>query len=171
VDHDAFLLARITQWESLDLVEGPANVYFGGTFVGQSYIKPRSLDDTLDLSLGRDKKIIVTRTKTKDLTSVKTIGNSKKESYGYEFNVKNNHKGNINIDLIDQVPVSRNTDIAVESVNISKASKDDATGELKWNFNIPPGTTQKFELSYVIKYPKNKSIGGEVKRRAIRAKF
>lgn len=171
VDRDAFLLARITKWESLDLVEGPANIYFGGTFVGQSYIKPRSLDDTLDLSLGRDKKIIVTRTKTKDLTSVKTIGNSKRESYGYEFNIKNNHKGNINIDVIDQLPVSRNTEIAIESVNVSKAGKEDATGELKWNMNIAPGETKKFELAYVIKYPKNKSINGEVKRKMKSVRF
>lgn len=171
VDKDAFLLARITKWESLDLVEGPANVYFGGTFVGQSYIQPRSMDDTLDLSLGRDKKIIVSRTKTKDLTNVKTIGSSKRESYGYEISIKNNHKGAVTIDVMDQLPVSRNTDIVIENANISKAKKDDATGELKWNFTIAPGNTEKVELSYVIKYPKSKAISGDNKRKMRTARF
>src|SRR5574337_606096 len=69
MEREAFLLARITGWEDLDLVEGPANVYFGGTYVGQSYINTRSVDDTLDLSFGRDKSLIVTRTKLKEFNN------------------------------------------------------------------------------------------------------
>ena len=59
VEKEAFMLAGITGWEDLDLVEGPANVYLGGTFVGQSYINTRSVDDTLSLSFGREKKLLL----------------------------------------------------------------------------------------------------------------
>jgi uncharacterized protein (TIGR02231 family) len=158
VDRDAFLLARITGWEDLDLVEGPANVYYAGTYIGQSYIYTRSVDDTLALSLGRDNKVIVTRTKLKDLTSVKSIGGTKKETYGYEMIVKNNRKAPITIELLDQLPVSKQADIEVESIETSKAEYDQPTGKLTWNMTVAPGDNKKVQLSFSIKYPKSKSI-------------
>jgi uncharacterized protein (TIGR02231 family) len=132
MDRDAFLLARITGWEDLDLVEGPANVYYAGTYIGQSYIHTRSVDDTLLLSLGRDNKVVVTRTKQKDLTSVKSLSGSKKETFAYEMVVKNNRKAPISIDLIDQLPISKQNEIEVEAIELSKADQDMATGKLTW---------------------------------------
>lgn len=158
VDRDAFLLARITGWEDLDLVEGPANVYYAGTYIGQSYIYTRSVDDTLALSLGRDNKVIVTRTKQKDLTSVKSIGSTKKESYAYDITVKNNRKAPIHIEIQDQVPVSKQGDIEVETLETSKGELDSPTGKLKWNMTLAPGESKKMTLAFSIKYPKAKSI-------------
>ena len=90
VDRDAFLIARIPNWQDLNLIEGNANIYFGGTYVGQSFISTRSVSDTLDISLGRDKKVIVTRTKMKDFSSKKTFGSNRKETHAYRIIVKNN---------------------------------------------------------------------------------
>lgn len=157
-EKETFLLARISGWEALDLVEGPANVYFGGTYVGQSHIYTRSLDDTLDLSFGRDKKVMVSRTKQKEFNSSSFSGANKKEMQSYEIIVKNNRKAPINIDIEDQLPVSQNSEIIVETIEISKAKKDDATGKLTWNYTIAPGEQQKITLTYSIKYPKNKVV-------------
>jgi uncharacterized protein (TIGR02231 family) len=157
-EKEAFLLAQIGGWEQLDLVEGPANVYFGGSYVGQSYIYTRSLDDTLDLSFGRDKKVMVSRTRLKDFNSKTFSGNNKKETQSFEITIKNNRKSPITIDVEDQLPVSQNSEIVVESIELSKAKKDDATGKLTWNYTIAPGEQQKIVLTYSIKYPKNKYV-------------
>jgi uncharacterized protein (TIGR02231 family) len=157
-EKEAFLLARISGWEQLDLVEGPANVYFGGSYVGQSYIYTRSLDDTLDLSLGRDKKVMVSRTRLKDFNSKSFSGANKKETQSYEIVVKNNRKVPVTIDIEDQLPVSQNSEIIVEVEELSKAKKDDATGKLTWTYTIAPGEQQKIILTYSIKYPKNKTV-------------
>ena len=157
-EKETFLLARISGWEQLDLVEGPANVYFGGTYVGQSHIYTRSLDDTLDLSFGRDKKVMVSRTTLKEFNSNTFSGNNKKEMQSYEIIIKNNRKTPITIDVEDQLPVSQNSEIIVETIETSKAKKDDATGKLLWNYTIAPGEQQKITLTYSIKYPKNKVV-------------
>jgi uncharacterized protein (TIGR02231 family) len=157
-DRDAYMLARITGWEDLDLVEGPANVYFAGTFVGQSYIYTRSVDDTLDLSLGRDNKILVTRNKLKDFSNDKVIGNNRKVTYAYEIVVKNNRKTPIVLNLEDQLPVSQNNDITVDAIEISKAQQDVLSGKLSWMLSIPAGEQQKVLITYSIKYPRNKTI-------------
>ncbi|PBQ34242.1 hypothetical protein CNR22_21530 [Sphingobacteriaceae bacterium] len=171
VEKDAFLLARITGWEDLDLIEGPANVYFAGTFVGQSYINPRSVNDTLDLSFGRDSKVIVTRTKIKDFNKEYTVGNNRKLEYSYQMIIKNNRKSAINIDLEDQLPISQNSEISVESIELSKGLVNKDDGKVSWKFSIGPGESQKIIYTYSIRYPKNRSIEIEKKRVKMRAKF
>ena len=171
VDRDAFLLARITGWEDLDLVEGPANVYFGGTYVGQSYIYTRSVNDTLDLSFGRDQKLIVTRTKMKEFNNEKNVSTSKKETFSYEINVKNTRKDTVLVVLQDQVPVSQDAEIIVDVPEISKGSLDPATGIITWNLHLLPGETKKIILTYTVKYPKNKTVNTRKYKNAARAKF
>ena len=171
IEKDAFILAKITGWEDLDLVEGPANVYFGGTYVGQSYINTRSVDDTLSLSFGRDKKIAVTRTKLKDLTNEKMIGSNRKITYSYEMVVKNNRKSPIQIDLEDQLPVSQNSEITVDAIELSKAEQNVLTGQLKWKLSLAPDESKKIILTFSVKYPKSKSVELNKRLRKVRAKF
>ncbi|MBA3970903.1 MAG: DUF4139 domain-containing protein [Bacteroidetes bacterium] len=158
LDRDAFLLARITGWEDLDLVEGEANVYYGGTYVGQSYIYTRSADDTLDLSLGRDNKVLVTRSKIKEFNTKKYIGNTTKETFAYEILVKNNRKTPVQIEVEDQLPISTQSDVTVDALEITKAEYDAKTGKLVWKYNLQPGEVKKIELSFSVKYPKSSKI-------------
>ena len=158
VDKDAFLLARITGWEDLNLVEGPASVYFSGTYVGQSYIYTRNVADTLDLSLGRDNKVMVTRTKMKEFTDKQLIGTKRKETYRYQIVVKNNRKAPINIEIQDQVPVSENDEIEVSVEETSKADYNLLTGICKWKYTIEPDKSESMNIQYTVKYPKNKTV-------------
>ncbi|MCY7349487.1 MAG: mucoidy inhibitor MuiA family protein, partial [Cytophagaceae bacterium] len=61
LDADAFLLADVSGWERYNLLPGKASVYFEGTFVGESFLNPQNPDDSLHLSLGRDRKVLVKR--------------------------------------------------------------------------------------------------------------
>ncbi|MBI2279426.1 MAG: DUF4139 domain-containing protein [Bacteroidetes bacterium] len=171
LDRDAFLLARITGWEDLDLVEGPANVYYSGTYVGQSYISTRSVDDTLDLSLGRDNKVLVTRSKIKEYNTKKFLGSTTKETFGYEMNIKNNRKTPIFIEVNDQLPISTQGDIIVESIETSKAEFDSKTGKLTWKYDLQPGEVKKIILSFSVKYPKNTNVNFQKTKMKARAKF
>jgi len=158
MDRDAFLIARIPNWQDLNLIEGNANIYFGGTYVGQSFISTRSVSDTLDISLGRDKKVIVTRTKMKDFSSKKTFGSNRKETHAYRIIVKNNRKMPINIEVLGQVPVSQDSEIEVNTLKMTNAKKNDLTGELKWQYNIEPNQNQTIDLTFTVKYPKSKPV-------------
>ena len=174
MEKDAFLMARIPNWQELNLIEGTANIYFGGTYVGQSYISTRNVSDTLDISLGRDKKVLITRTKLKDFSSKKVIGSNRKETHSYRMIVKNNRKVPIDIEVLDQLPVSQDSDIEVSAVEISKAKKNDLTGELKWVFKIEPTQSQTIDLTFTVKYPKSKPIKistSKYKSQRARSKF
>jgi uncharacterized protein (TIGR02231 family) len=159
MDKDAFLLAEVSDWESLNLVPGPANIIFDGTYVGKSFIDPNSTQDTLNLSLGRDRKIIVKREKVQDFCSAKMIGSNKLHTVTYEIKVKNTRKEAIGMLLKDQFPISTNKDIVVELLQSDNAEQNLETGVLTWRLNIAPGETQKVRISYSVKYPKDKNVG------------
>ena len=58
-DKDAFLIANIVDWEQYNLLEGEANIFFENTFVGKTILDLRYMSDTLNVSLGRDKNVVV----------------------------------------------------------------------------------------------------------------
>jgi uncharacterized protein (TIGR02231 family) len=160
LDQDAFLLAKATGWEEYNLLPGEANIFFEGTFVGKTFIDPNNIKDTLSLSLGRDKRIVVKREKMKDLTSLKLIGGSQKESYSWEISVRNTKTEAIQIIVEDQLPISQNTQIEVTVLDSGGASFSKDTGRLVWNILLQPNETRKLIYKFEVKYPKDKQVGG-----------
>ena len=59
LDEDAFLTAELTNWTALNLLPGKSNIYYQGTYVGESKIDTEKASDTLSISLGRDRNIVV----------------------------------------------------------------------------------------------------------------
>ncbi|PLX06800.1 MAG: hypothetical protein C0596_13935 [Marinilabiliales bacterium] len=62
--------------------------------------------DTLDISLGRDKNIIIKREGIKEINDAKIIGNNVTETIGWNISIKNNKNTPIRIIVEDQFPVS-----------------------------------------------------------------
>ena len=160
LDNDAFLLARATGWEEFNLLPGEANIFFEGTFVGKSFIDPNNIKDTLSVSLGRDKRIVVKREKLKDLTSRSFMGSNKKESYAYEISIRNTKGESIKVIVEDQIPVSQNTQIEVSTQDLGGAKFNKNTGKLVWEMEMKPSETRKLVYKFEVKYPKDKQING-----------
>ena len=160
MDKDAFLVAKITNWDELNLAAGSANIYFDGTFVGESYIDPTNLSDTLDLTLGRDKNMVVTRVKQKDKTKEKLIGEDKVKTVTYEITIRNTKSSVSVFNLQDQIPVSQTKEIVVTLAEASGGELDEASGIVNWKFNLKPKETKKVIISYTVKFPKDKALVG-----------
>lgn len=158
LDREAFLLARITGWENYNLLSGEMNLFFEGTYVGKSFLNVRNTNDTLDLSLGRDRGIIVTRVKMKDFTEEKTIGSNKRETRAWEITVRNNKKQPLNLWLEDQLPVSMNKDIEVEALDYAGGKLNKETGRISWKLKMEPAAEKKVRVSFAIKYPKDQRV-------------
>lgn len=158
LDPDAFLLAKITGWDQYNLQSGTMNVFFEGTFVGKSYLDTRSTNDTLDISLGRDKNVIVQRTNLKEFSEKKIIGLNKKELRTYEITLRNKKKQDIDIDIEDQIPLSTNSEIEIEALETSGAKYNKETGLLQWSLKAATGEEKKFRFGFSVKYPKDKVL-------------
>ena len=158
LDRSAFLMATIIGWQELELIPGPTNVYFGGVYVGVSHIDTRNVSDTLSLSFGRDDKVTVMRKLKKEFTTKRELGNYKRDAYMYEIAIRNNRSTPINIEVYDQIPISKSSQITVSTDEISGGTKSDETGEVKWRLNVASAAVVNKEIGYTVKYPKNMTI-------------
>jgi len=160
LDNDAFLKARITDWAQYSLLPGESNIYFKGTFVGKGYIDPAQANDTLDLSLGRDRGLAVERTMLKDYCKSNLLGNKKTTSKAYEISVQNNKRQSIELIIEDQIPVSQSGEITVDIEETSGAMYDNTTGKLTWKAVVQPGEIMKKQLRFTVSYPKKVVVAG-----------
>ncbi|WP_348688600.1 DUF4139 domain-containing protein [Zunongwangia profunda] len=158
IQKDAFLIAHINNWEQYNLLEGEANIFFEGTYIGKSLMDVRYITDTLKVSLGIDKKVSVNRQKIKDFTEKQFIGNKKIEIREWEISVKNNKTESINMIVLDQVPVATSEDISISTENLSNGNLNEENGEVQWNFSLEPKQEIKFNLKYTAKYAKGKTL-------------
>jgi uncharacterized protein (TIGR02231 family) len=154
----AYLTANITDWAKLSLQSGEATLYFENSFVGKSYLNVNQLTDTLTISLGTDNSILVKREKRKDFTSKKVIGTNKTETYSFLLTIRNNKATPVKITLNDQIPVSSNSGITVEPIELSGGRHNAQTGEIKWDLEIKQQETKQIVLTYSVKYPKDKTV-------------
>jgi len=160
LDHGAFLLAKVSNWGQYNLISGEANIFFEGAYVGKSHINSQVTSDTLLLSMGRDESISVHRKAVKEFTERKFLGANTKETYGFEIIVKNKKSIGIDIEILDQIPVSQNKVITVELEETGNATYVKKVGKLLWKLNIPAGQSKKVQFKYFVKYPKDEKISG-----------
>ncbi len=155
-----FLLAKVTDYGRFNLLPGVANIFYQDTYIGQTTVNPQTVADTLLLSLGRDEQITVKRVQPKDFTERrKVFSNTIKETYTYEIAVKNNKSIPIKVDILDQVPVSRQKEIVVELGEHEGATYNEEFGKLRWEIEIPANQSKRVRFTYSVKYPKDKAIG------------
>jgi uncharacterized protein (TIGR02231 family) len=155
---DAWLMGQMPDWQKLNLLPGEANVMVEGTYIGKSDIDPGSTRDTLNLTLGRDKRIVIKKEKVADYSSVKFLGSNKKQVFTFEITVRNNKKEKIRLLLKDQYPIPSDKDIEEELLDGGGATVDKETGILTWNLELAAGESRHFRISYSVKYPKDKML-------------
>jgi uncharacterized protein (TIGR02231 family) len=158
---DAFLMARITGWEEMNIIPGSARLYFDGAFVGEMYLDPSTTEDTLNVNLGRDRSFATTRKKLKEKHKEEFLGNDKIETRTIELVVRNTKNQTIEIVVEDQIPVVSGTnDIKVVLKDSDGAELDEPSGTLKWNLKLKARESKKLKFTYEIHYPKDKPVAG-----------
>lgn len=160
LSNEAFLIAQLTGWDEYNILPGEANIFFEGTFTGKTQLNPQATGDSLLVSLGRDKRVVLTRENVKDYKSKSFLGNSRKETRGYIITVRNTKNEALEIMLEDQIPVSNNKEIEVELEDAGGGNLDKTTGKITWQLKLKPNETKKVPLKFSVKYPKNQQVPG-----------
>ncbi|MFY1047135.1 DUF4139 domain-containing protein [Chryseobacterium sp. GP-SGM7] len=156
LNNQVFLMAFVKNWQNLNLISGEANIYFEDNYIGKTNITSNYVKDEFPISLGVDERIVVKRTKLEDKTGQKSITKSETESY--EISIRNNTKESIELEILDQIPLSENQKITVKTLSIDNGEFDAKTGSILWNRKINSGNTEKINFSYEVKYPKEMQI-------------
>lgn len=158
LEEAAFLTAYVTDWQELNLLDGEVNLFFEGAFLGKSLLDTRSMGDTLDISLGQDKGIVVQRNKLKEYSSRQFLGKNKTENRAFEIVVRNNKPQAVKVLVQDQFPISTDKNIVVEDLSYPGAELEADTQLLTWRLELAPREERKLELRYSVKYPRNEVL-------------
>lgn len=148
-----FLTAVFEPKEEIAQLTASANIYTAGDFVGTSYLQVNEYD-TLEVSLGRDKSMIVDRKKLKDFSKRSFSGNTKIDESIYEISIRNIKSTDVKVTVEDQIPLSNTSDIKVELTDQGNAVYDETTGKLSWKIDLKAGESIKLKFAYKISYPK-----------------
>lgn len=158
LNNQVFLMAFVKNWQNLNLISGEANIYFEDNYIGKTNITSNYVKDEFPISLGIDERIVVKRIKIEDKTAQKSFNSNKWETESYEISIRNNTKENIELEVLDQIPLSENQKITVKTLNIGDGDLDTKTGSILWNRKINSGASEKINFSYEVKYPKEMQI-------------
>ncbi len=158
LDKDAFLIAKIYNWDEFNLIQGELSLFNGATYVGKSFLNTQNPDDTLQLSMGRDQGIVVTRNRVRSKEEKSFLGGKKTELFTWKIEVRNTKSTAVEVLLKEPVPVSRNEDIEVEVEELSGGKLEPKSGIVKWEFELAAGAKKAFVVSYEIEWPKGRRV-------------
>jgi len=158
LEQETFLLAEINDYSKYNLLKGEANIIFEGMYIGKTRINPSQTTDTLNLSMGRDKKISVEREKVAEKSGTKFLSSGREQTFTYDIIIRNNKKEGAKITVKDQYPISTDKEIETSLLQSDGAKVEAESGILTWELNLKPGENKKLRISYKVKHPKNRSI-------------
>ncbi|MEY3085919.1 MAG: hypothetical protein RL037_2138 [Bacteroidota bacterium] len=158
LDAGVYLVAQMTKLDELQLVPAKANIFFDGTYIGETFIDPTQMDDTLNLSLGKDPNIVVKRTLVKKECKDKIISDRIERIFAYSIEAKNNKSSNIELIIQDQLPLTTNADITIEAMEISKGELEERTGLIQWKMTLKPKESKLFDYKFKVKHNKDKQL-------------
>jgi hypothetical protein len=116
------------------------------------------LEDTLDLSLGRDKSVVVKRHKKRDENISNKRSATMRHAYLYEIVVENTRNTPVLVEVQDQIPVSIEDDIKVGITELSNAEQEKVSGKLIWRHHLKAKESGTSVVAFQIEYPKNKKV-------------
>jgi hypothetical protein len=76
----------------------------------------------------------------------------------YEITIRNNKPMAVDLQVFDRIPISQNKEIKVEDVKYSEGIFDKEKSIISWKLKVEPKQVVKKQVSYVVKYPKEKRI-------------
>ncbi len=159
IDKSAYISALLPDWESLELMDATGKIYLEGSYINDTYINSNSTLDTLNLSIGADKRVAVDRKLTKSKPEKVGLLSSNAETIiTITITVKNNNQTSIDLNLVDQIPLSNADNITITAGNLSKAAYDEKTGKLTWDLKFNPLEAKNIIFNYTVRHPKNANL-------------
>ncbi|UKN03196.1 DUF4139 domain-containing protein [Paracrocinitomix mangrovi] len=158
LDLSVYMVARISDLGDLNLIPGTANLFHDGAYLGNTWIDPGIMADTLDLSLGKDPNLVVKRTLLKNDSKERVVGDKVVKTLAYKIQIRNHKNSSVKLIVQDQVPISRKKEIEVSIDELSRGELNEITGIINWNTRIKNASTKEIDLKFTVKYDKTEYV-------------
>ena len=158
LNENAYLTASIRGISELNLLSGEANIFFEGAYLGKTLINLQETTDTLSVSLGVDKNLVIKRVPQKEQNEKAFMGSTQRAVRAFSFEALNRKSIPVNLTIEDQIPVSGSSEVSIEPLELTGARHSEATGMLNWDLQLQPKEKKTVSMKYQVKYPKNRPV-------------
>jgi len=159
IDKTVYISALLPSWENLELMDAEGKIYLEDSYINDTYINSNSTSDTLNMSIGADKRVVVDRKVTKSKPEKVGLLSSLSETIvTITITIKNNNQTKIDLNLVDQIPLSNTENITITAGDLAKAEYDSKTGKLTWNLSFNPLEAKTITFNYTVRHPKNANL-------------
>lgn len=158
LDLNAYLVATVKDYANYNLLAGDANVIFDGVYVGKTHLDPSNTEEQMKLNMGKDPRIVLTRTLLKEKSGTKLLSSRKAQNFEYDIAIRNTKAEPIVIQIEDQYPISSNKDIEIELTAKAGATIDTEKGLLKWDLKLKANESKTLRFGYEVKSNKDQTV-------------
>jgi uncharacterized protein (TIGR02231 family) len=163
VDETAYLQVKLTNAEEAPLLPGLVNLSRDGIFVGTGHLALVAPGDSTGLGFGADERVKVSRVPIRRKENEPTwYGQTKTEQREFRTSVKNLHPFKVQVNILDQIPISENSAIVVEQLPATTPPTDkavnDKRGVLGWTLDLAPNESKDIRLAYRMKWPADRDV-------------
>jgi uncharacterized protein (TIGR02231 family) len=142
------------------LLPGKANIFRDNVFIGTSQLENIAPGQEFKLNLGIDEGLKIERNLVERLVDKRLISNQRRTTYSYRLLITNLIDKEVNLEVIEQLPVSRNEQI---KVRLSRSNPQIQLGEmgiLEWQLTIPPQETREIYYQFNVEHPPELMVVG-----------
>ncbi len=158
---NVFIKTKTINTEMFPFLSGEVFVYHEYDYIGKSKIKTIVPNEKISLYMGTDDNIKVERTLLNRVENSKSFSNNKKINYEYITTIENYKEQKIEIEILEALPISRNSEIKIKLENAEPEQSDiDEKNYLSWKFSLDNNEKQKIKFDFSVEYPENKSLVG-----------
>ena len=156
LDLRVFLVARVPGWDTLVLLDGPANIYLENNLVGNTYLAFQGASDTLDLAMGADPR---TSAEWKPTVTTDNKGGKVERSYSYTLKINTLHSKPIEVVVEDRTPMPRAEEVSLIQTEWGGGKRNAETGIVTWKTTVGKDKPWSTAYRYVLRYPRNANVG------------
>jgi hypothetical protein len=155
VSKDVFLVAELKNPSQQILPGGRAQLFVGADPAGVANLKLVSPGEKFTLPLGIDRALKPVRNIQVNEATTGIISKDEVATYTVTIEIANPYKTDLNAQIFDQVPLSKNKDTEIKLIESKPtAIQEPLTGELNWKLKLPANKKTTVSFSYSIKRPR-----------------
>jgi uncharacterized protein (TIGR02231 family) len=142
------------------LLPGKANIFRDTMFVGNTQLTHITPGQEFKINLGIDEGLKIERALFEYQVEPKSVNGQIRITYAYKLLVTNLLNKTANLKLTDQLPVSRNTKIAVNLTSSDPQIQVGNMGILEWDILLESQEKQEVYYQFTVEYPIDLKVVG-----------
>ncbi|MBD2528179.1 mucoidy inhibitor MuiA family protein [Nostoc flagelliforme FACHB-838] len=142
------------------LLPGKANIFRDNVFIGTTQLENIAPGEEFKLNLGIDEGLKIERDLVERLVDKRLISNQRRTTYSYRLLITNLIDKEVNLEVTEQLPVSRNEQIKVRLSRSNPQIQLGEMGVLEWQLTLPPQERRDIYYQFNVEHPPELMVVG-----------